>query len=300
MPQLLPPRRLRVNLTGIRCKLQTIARTLALGNLEARVDEPICRRSDELGILAQDFNEMAARLRSQIASKEILLRDISHELRSPLTRLRVALSLAQRGDGTIGTQLERIERDIERLDALIGQTLQLSRLSSAGPTFAREDIDLGELVNEVVADAQFETSAAGKQLDLSFLPGLRAHGNFDLLRLAVGNILRNAIRFAPAGSTIEISTQSTLGESVVAVRDHGPGVPEFDLERIFEAFYRVAPARDSDSGGVGLGLAIAACIMALHGGGTKARNAIGGGLIVELRFPFANALADDHMAAALA
>jgi signal transduction histidine kinase len=115
---------------------------------------------DQLGILAQDFNEMAARLRSQIASKEILLRDISHELRSPLTRLRVALSLAQRGDGNIGTQLERIERDIERLDTLIGQTLQLSRLSSGGPTLAREDIDLGELVNEVVDDAQFEASAA--------------------------------------------------------------------------------------------------------------------------------------------
>ena len=107
-------------------------------------------------------------------------------------------------------------------------------------------------------------------------------------------------RFAPAGSTIEISTQSTLAGSVVAVRDHGPGVPEFDLERIFEAFYRVAPARDSDSGGVGLGLAIAARIMALHGGGTKARNATDGGLIVELRFPFANASADDHMAAAMA
>jgi two-component system sensor histidine kinase CpxA len=280
-------------------KLQAIARTLALGNLEARVDEPFCRRRDELGILAQDFNEMAARLRSQIASKEILLRDISHELRSPLTRLRVALSLAQRGDGNIGTQLERIERDIERLDTLIGQTLQLSRLSSGGPTLAREDIDLGELVNEVVDDAQFEASAVGKRLDLSFLPGLRAHGNFELLRRAVENIVRNAIRFAPAGSTIEISTQSTLGESIVAVRDHGPGVPEFDLERIFEAFYRVAPARDSDSGGVGLGLAIAARIMALHGGGTKAHNASDGGLIVELRFPSSHIVPEDQMTNAL-
>jgi two-component system sensor histidine kinase CpxA len=254
---------------------------------------------DQLGILAQDFNEMAARLRSQIASKEILLRDISHELRSPLTRLRVALSLAQRGDGNIGTQLERIERDIERLDTLIGQTLQLSRLSSGGPTLAREDIDLGELVNEVVDDAQFEASAVGKRLDLSFLPGLRAHGNFELLRRAVENIVRNAIRFAPAGSTIEISTQSTLGESIVAVRDHGPGVPEFDLERIFEAFYRVAPARDSDSGGVGLGLAIAARIMALHGGGTKAHNASDGGLIVELRFPSSHIVPEDQMTNAL-
>jgi len=269
-------------------KLQTIARTLALGNLDARIDEPFCRRRDELGILAQDFNDMATRLRSQIASKEILLRDISHELRSPLTRLRVALSLAQRGDGNLGVQLERIERDIERLDVLIGQTLQLSRLSSTEPTFAREEIDLGQLVNEVIEDAQFEADAGGKRFDRSFLPGLHAHGNFELLRRAVDNILRNAIRFAPAGSTIEISTQSTLGEPTIAVRDHGPGVPDLDLERIFEAFYRVAQARDPDSGGVGLGLAIAARIMALHGGGTNARNASGGGLIVELRFPVAH------------
>ena len=281
-------------------KLQTTARTLALGNLEARVDESFCRRRDELGILAQDFNEMAARLRSQITSKEILLRDISHELRSPLTRLRVALSLAHRGDGNLGVQLERIERDIERLDALIGQTLQLSRLSSAGPTFAREDIDLGQLVNEVVKYAAFEASAAGKHLDLSFLPGLRAYGNFELLRRAVENILRNAIRFAPAGSTIEISTKCSLGEPIIAVRDHGPGVPEFDLERIFEAFYRVAQARDPDSGGVGLGLAIVSRIMALHGGDTKARNAIDGGLIIELRLPAANASASDQTASALA
>jgi two-component system OmpR family sensor kinase len=278
-------------------KLQTIARTLALGNLESRVDEPFCRRRDELGILAQDFNEMATRLRSQITSKEMLLRDISHELRSPLTRLRVALSLAQRGDGNLDIQLERIERDIERLDALIGQTLQLSRLSSAGPTFPREDIDLGQLVNEVVEDAHFEASAAGKHLERSLLPGLRAYGNFELLRRAVDNILRNAIRFAPAGSTIEISTRSALGEPIIAVRDHGPGVPEFDLERIFEAFYRVAQARDPDSGGIGLGLAIAARIMALHCGDTKARNAIGGGLIVELRFPIAKAFAAQQTAA---
>jgi signal transduction histidine kinase len=128
--------------------LQKSARTLTLGNFEFQVDDIFCRRHDELGILARDFNRMAARLHSQIASKETLLRDISHELRSPLTRLRVALSLAQMGD-QIEVQHKSIEREVERLDALIGETLQLSRLSGAVPTFVRDNVDLGVLLNEV-------------------------------------------------------------------------------------------------------------------------------------------------------
>jgi two-component system, OmpR family, sensor kinase len=266
-------------------KLQAIARTLAAGDLDARVDEQFCRRRDELGILAQDFNQMATRLKAQIASKEMLLRDISHELRSPLTRLRVALGLAQRGDGDIGVQLERIERDIERLDALIGETLQLSRLSETEPTFEREPVELGPLINDVVEDAHFEASAVGKHIRPSMISGISAVGNFELLRRAIDNVIRNAIRFAPVGSDVEVSTRVDAGVAILAVRDHGPGVPERDLDRIFEAFYRVAEARDRASGGVGLGLAITARIMALHGGNAIARNAADGGLIVELCFP---------------
>jgi two-component system sensor histidine kinase CpxA len=131
-------------------RLQMSARTLALGNLDAQVDEQFCKRRDELGILAQDFHQMAARLRSQITSKETLLRDISHELRAPLTRLRVAPGLAQRGDCDLGI------RDIERLDALIGETLQLSRLSGAEPIFVRENIELGPFLNEVVDDGNLK------------------------------------------------------------------------------------------------------------------------------------------------
>jgi len=272
-------------ISGPVTKLQTIARTLASGNLEARVDGRLSRRKDELGILARDFNHMAMRLRSQIASKEMLLRDISHELRSPLTRLRVALGLAQRGDGTLDVQLARIERDIERLDALIGQTLQLSRLSGAEPAFVREHVELGRLVSDVIEDAHFEASAVGKHISPSTHSVLSARGNFELLRRAVDNVVRNAIRFAPVGSSIEISTRSDAGTTIVAVRDHGPGVPEGDLDRIFEAFYRVSEARDRASGGIGLGLAITSRIMTLHGGNAKARNAADGGLIVELCFP---------------
>jgi two-component system OmpR family sensor kinase len=273
------------NISGPVTKLQAAARTFAAGDLEARVDERFCRRHDELGILARDLNEMAVRLQAQIASKEMLLRDISHELRSPLTRLRVALGLAQRDDGRLGVQLGRMERDIERLDTLIGETLQLSRLSAGEPTFAREPVELGHLVNEVVDDAHFEANAVGKYISRSSISEVPALGDFELLRRAVDNVIRNAIRFAPVGSNVEISTHIAEGRAIVTVRDHGPGVPESDLVRIFEAFYRVADSRDRETGGVGLGLAITARIMALHGGYAKARNAIDGGLIVELGVP---------------
>jgi two-component system sensor histidine kinase CpxA len=132
-------------------KLQLGARALALGNLDAQVDPRVCARRDELGRLARDFNDMAVRLRSQITSKETLIRDISHELRSPLTRLRVTLALANEGQGDLGVQLERIERDIERLDSLIEDTLQFSRLSSADPAFVCEDVDLDRLLADVAA-----------------------------------------------------------------------------------------------------------------------------------------------------
>jgi two-component system OmpR family sensor kinase len=282
------------HISGPVAKLQTVAQTFASGDLDARVDEPICRRSDEIGALARDVNQMAKRLKAQIALKEMLLRDISHELRSPLTRLRVALSLAQRNDGTLEIQLERMERDIERLNILIGETLQLSRLSESELTFVREPVELGVLIHEVVDDAHFEASAVGKHISPSTTTGLAAFGNFELLRRAVDNVVRNAIRFAPVGSNVEVSTRKADGSAIVAVRDHGPGVSERDLPRIFEAFYRVADARDRESGGVGLGLAITSRIMALHGGNAKARNASDGGLIVELWLPEAEKTAPIH------
>lgn len=269
-------------------KLQAAVRTFACGDLDARVDMQFCRRGDELGALARDMNQMAIRLQVQIASKEMLLRDISHELRSPLTRLRVAFGLAQRDDGRLGVQLERMERDIERLDRLIGETLQLSRLSGNELTFTRERVELADLVNDVVDDADFEAGAAGKRISCSTVNGLSALGNFELLRRAIDNVVRNAIRFTPVGSDVEVSMRTANGGAIIAVRDHGAGVPEGDLNRIFDAFYRVADCRDRTTGGVGLGLAITARTMALHGGNARARNTADGGLIVELCFPESN------------
>jgi two-component system, OmpR family, sensor kinase len=271
-------------------RLQAAARALACGDLHARVDTQFCGRGDELGDLARDMNQMAMGLQTQIASKDMLLRDISHELRSPLTRLRVALDLARRDDGRLGVQLKRMERDIERLDALIGETLQLSRLSGSELTFVRAPVELGDLINEVVSDSRFEASAVGKRIDFSRADGPVFLGNFELLLRAIDNVVRNAIRFTPVGSNVEVSMRTANGCVIVAVRDHGPGVPEDYLDKIFEAFYRVADSRDRETGGVGLGLAITARIMALHGGNARARNAADGGLIVELRFPESNGL----------
>jgi two-component system sensor histidine kinase CpxA len=251
------------------------------------VDEKFCNRRDEFGILARDFNQMAVRLHSQMASKEALLRDISHELRSPLTRLRVGLGLARRGGGDVEIQFNRIERDIERLDALIGETLQLSRLSDPVQTFVCESVDLGLLLNEVIEDAQLEAIASAKSIEPSTILDLCVDGNLELLRRAIDNVLRNAIRFEPSGGSVEVSTEVDGSGATIAVRDHGCGVPEPDLERIFEAFYRVAESRERSNGGTGLGLAITARIMALHGGYSKAPNAPDGGLIVELHFPHA-------------
>ncbi len=134
-------------------------------------------------------------------------------------------------------------------------------------------------------DAYFEASAEGKSIRPEKISGLSAVGNFELLRRAFDNVIRNAIRFAPVGTSVEVSARVDNGAPIVAVRDHGPGVPERDLNRIFEAFYRVAEARERTTGGVGLGLAITSRIMALHGGSAKARNAADGGLVVELCFP---------------
>jgi signal transduction histidine kinase len=230
---------------------------------------------------------MAVRLHSQIASKEVLLRDISHELRSPLTRLRVALGLARRGGGDVEIQFNRIERDIERLDALIGETLQLSRLSDPVQTFVCESVELGLLLNEVIEDAQLEANASGKSIDPSTILDLCVDGNSELLRRAIDNVLRNAIRYEPPGGSVQVSTRIDRSSATIVVRDHGCGVPEPELERIFEAFYRVAESRERSSGGTGLGLAITARIMALHGGYSKAHNAPDGGLTMELHFPLA-------------
>lgn len=265
-------------------RLQSSARSLAAGNLEARVGVEFSSRRDELGVLARDFDVMADHIRTLIASREDLLRAMSHELRSPLARLRVASGLARRPQADIIKQLDRIELEAERLDTLIGQMLQLSQLR-AKPTLPLEPIDITTLLNEVVEDARLEASAADKTVDWTPGESLWLNGDHDLMRSAIENVLRNAVRFTEPGSAVCVYLGRDHRDAVIAIEDHGPGVPEAELARIFEPFYRVAESRDRDSGGTGIGLAITARVVGLYQGQVRAQHAATGGLRVEIRLP---------------
>lgn len=266
-------------------RLQASARSLAAGNLEARVGEEFSRRRDELGVLARDFDAMADHVRNLLAAKEDLLRGMSHELRSPLARMRVALGLARRPREDIARQLDRIELEAERLDTLIGQMLQLSELRAAEPVLTREPVDLAILVSEVVEDARIEAGAANKRVDAVPSSGIVVDGDQGLLRSAIENVLRNAVRFTAVGTAVRVKLSYEHGRAHISVEDQGPGVPPAELTRIFEPFYRVAASRDRDSGGTGLGLAITARIVALHEGHVSAHNLPGGGLAVRIELP---------------
>jgi two-component system sensor histidine kinase CpxA len=266
-------------------RLQSSARSLAAGNLDARVGEDFSRRRDELGVLARDFDTMALHVRNLIASKESLLRGMSHELRSPLARLRVALGLARRDGADLTRQLDRIELEAERLDVLIGQMLQLSQLRAVEPTLPHAPVDLTALLNEVVEDARLEATAANKFV--AWVPGdtVSIEADHNLMRSAIENVLRNAVRFTTVGTAVVVSLTHDNANVSVLIEDRGPGVPKAELQRIFEPFYRVAESRDRDSGGTGLGLAITGRIVPMYGGEVTADNREGGGLSVTIRLP---------------
>jgi two-component system sensor histidine kinase CpxA len=269
-------------------RLQASARALANGNLDARVGDEFFLRKDELSVLAHDFDQMADRLRGLIDSKERLLRDVSHELRTPLARLRLALGLARREGANLEREHDRIEREAERLDELIGDILSLARLDTSQPRFTlqHEPLDLAALIAGVVEDARIEATAQGKQITFDHPGELEIQGVEEMLHSAIENVVRNAVRFTAPGTAVELSLKQYGGTAVLTVRDHGPGVPEAELSRLFEPFYRVQQqARERDTGGYGLGLAITSRVMVGHGGDVSARNAIDGGLIITFNVP---------------
>lgn len=268
--------------------LRHAARQLAGGDLEVRVDPRVTRRHDELGELARDFDAMAARLGRLVGAQRQLLRDVSHELRSPLARQMVALELArQRAGEDARDPLDRVEREAGRLEELIGRLLTLSRLEAGEGVGEPERFDLAEVVRGVAADADFEARAGGRAVTCQAPPSLELRGTAELVRSAVENVVRNAVRFTAEGSSVEVGVGTAAGSAVVTVADRGPGVPEEALERIFEPFARVEAARERGAGGAGLGLAIADRAVRLHGGTVAARNRDGGGLEIELRLPLA-------------
>lgn len=264
-------------------RLQKATRALAAGALDTRVGAPFTKRGDEVGTLARDFDAMAERIQALVTDKEALLRDVSHELRSPLARIRMALALAQRrADSTVQSDLARIEREAERLDALVGQVMTLTRLRTATEP-RRELVDLGAIVSEVVDDARFEHPET--RVDYTANGSARLLGDPDGLKSAIENVVRNALIYGSPGESIEVRLEVGARDVALRVLDHGPGVAAEDLARIFEPFYRTDQSRDHRQDGQGIGLAITARVTELHGGSVHALNRAEGGLEVVLRLP---------------
>jgi two-component system sensor histidine kinase CpxA len=270
-------------------KLRTTTNELAEGNLGARVASKLVKRRDEVGQLGRDFNVMAERLESMVNSQQRLLGDISHELRSPLARLGVALGLArQRSGPEANSALDRIERESDNLNEMISQLLTLTRLESGTDGRKRTEVDLAALVREVAGDADFEARSVNRSVHVVSSDACSINGVEELLRSAVENVVRNAVRYTPEGTAVEVALRKQNGSidnfAVISVRDRGKGVPDEALERIFRPFYRTEDARDRQSGGgTGLGLAITERAVRMHGGSVQAVNAADGGLSVEMR-----------------
>ncbi len=271
-------------------RLRSATRQLASGDLTARVGAARRRRRDEVADLGRDFDIMAERIETLMTSQQRLLHDISHELRSPLARLNIALELARQGDNIeVGWALDRIEREAGRLNDLITQLLTLARLESEATAQENTRIDLGRLIQDVSEDADFEAQSHNRSVRVVRSERCIINGNEQLLRSAIENVVRNAVRYTAEGSEVEISIRrrgdNGKEEAVIGVLDQGAGVPQAALPSIFLPFYRVADARDRNSGGTGLGLAISQRAVQLHGGSITATNSAVGGLLVEIALP---------------
>jgi two-component system sensor histidine kinase CpxA len=278
-------------LTAPVLRLRNATRALAAGDLGVRVGPAVGNRRDELAELGRDFDLMAERIETLLTAQRQLLSDVSHELRSPLARLNVALALArQRAGAQAEAPLDRIEVEAEQLNALIGRVLALARFESGAvePEFGQ--VDLVRLVEDIAADADFEADPKGASVAVRAQESFRVEGNEPLLRSAIENVVRNAVRYTAPGTVVEIAVTPKEPAAdapgvVIAVRDRGPGVPEDQLEELFKPFYRIADARDRQSGGTGLGLSITERAVRLHGGTVRAANAPDGGLLVEIELP---------------
>jgi signal transduction histidine kinase len=271
-------------------KLQKAVDCFGRGDFSARA--PTNRR-DELGQLARTFNEMANRIQTLLQAERRLLQDISHELRSPLARLGVAIELARSGDAGVKT-FDRIEREADRLNILVGELLQVTRAEGDPSQQKKDVVQLDQILSDLIYDSEIEASAKHCNLVLKVEQPLTVTGDEVLLRRAIENVIRNAIRYAPEHSAVEVELRLSGSHADVRVRDYGPGVPPESLSRIFDAFYRVDADRNRNSGGVGLGLAIARRAIQLHHGSLRAENAQPGLLVmVELPVtPGQNVIAD--------
>jgi two-component system sensor histidine kinase CpxA len=272
-------------------RLRSAAREIADGRLSARAGTGKKEQHDEVGQLVKDFDRMADRLEQLIDAQQRLISDVSHELRSPLTRLKLALELAQNDSNPdIAPTLKRIEREAERLNSLVGMLLTVSKLESTDAPPGTSSINVQSLLAEIMADVDIEARSRECTVTLDAPQECWLDANPDLLRSAFENVMRNAIRYTQPGTAVQVKATCRFEDSAsvqVVVRDHGPGVPEAELPNVFKPFYRVDTSRERRTGGVGLGLAIAERAIKLHSGRIHAENAAGGGFAIIIELPLA-------------
>jgi two-component system, OmpR family, sensor histidine kinase CpxA len=277
-------------LTSPILRLRKATQKLAGGDLTARAGGSSSRAGDEMSQLVNDFDLMAEQIEKLVNAQSRLLKDISHELRSPLARLTVALELARQRTGPEAqSALERISLESGRMNELIGSLMTIARLESGAGGRRTVPVQLEDLVQEVARDAAFEAQARNCQVEAEILEELPVLGDPALLHSAIENVVRNATRYTADGTTVNIRAERVqngrVAEAVIRVSDSGPGVPDGSLDKIFQPFYRIDDARGRSTGGVGLGLAITDQAVRLHGGSVKASNLVEGGLAVEIRLP---------------
>jgi two-component system sensor histidine kinase CpxA len=283
---------LALYLTAPILHLREASQRLAAGDLSTRASTEMERRNDELGFLVRDFNAMATRIEELISRQQQLIYDISHELRSPLARLTVALDLGRERKGE-DSAFDHMELDIERMSEMTGRMLMVAKLDTSSEPVQMARIDLGELVSQVVRSAEFELRERANAVRLTMRGQCFVYGNTALLQSAIENVVRNAVRYTTPDSSVDVhleQLEKADGSFIsLSVRDYGVGVPESELANIFRPFYRVADDRDRQSGGAGLGLAIVDRVVRVHGGTIRAQNASPQGLRVDIFLPAAAA-----------
>ena len=271
-------------LTNLRRSTQRMTR----GDFDTTSLKRLRSRKDEFGALAIDFNAMTVRLSKVLDNQRQLLRDISHELNSPLSRIRVAIELARsRYAANDSKELDRIETEIERLELLINELLTFVKIESSNKKESMVRIDVREMLEHIVDDAQYVRSGPDIQQHISLhcRDGLEVLGDSRLLNRAIDNIVRNACYYSPPHAAINVRCANDSDNAYIFIEDQGPGVPDKMLEQIFDPFVRVSSARESDTGGSGIGLAIAKKVVEMHKGTIKAKNKDNEGLIVAISLP---------------
>jgi signal transduction histidine kinase len=260
---------LAVSLVSPLKKLALAVRRFGTGDLSVRANS---RRKDEIGDLGRAFDDMAERIATLVTAERRLLQDISHELRTPLSRLGFAAELLRTAPDR-DAAIARMNKEIERLSTLVGDLLQVTRVEADPLSRNVESFELNAFIDELLDDCAVEAQASSCRVRLNKNGSIHLRADPELVRRAFENIVRNAIRYAPADTDVEVSVSRDGLNACISVRDHGPGVPESELTKIFKPFHRVDESRDHSTGGVGLGLAIARRAIALHHGRVWAENA---------------------------